>query len=113
MGCLRTLSTCRNVDTESFATPSDSNWSVRFQETGDPFAELAHADFDRSHGDAPQRKCTPMCTHTQACQDSRDSRVAGQLREAGRRPAYLIDFNSVDCGGWLGAIEFAIRESRI
>ena len=24
-----------------------SNWSVRFQEPGDPFAELAHADFDR------------------------------------------------------------------
>src|SRR5947208_4804442 len=73
MGCLRTLSTRGNVDTESLAAPSDSNWSVRFQETGDPFAELAHADFDRRHRDAPHAECTLMCTHWQACQDSRGS----------------------------------------
>src|SRR5438105_10148210 len=73
MGCLRTLSTRGDVNTESLAAPSDSNWSVRFQETGDPFAELAHADFDRGHGDAPHPECTLMCTHSQACQDSRDS----------------------------------------
>src|SRR6266446_6664391 len=80
MGCLRTLSTCGNVDTESLAAPSDSNWSVRFQETGDPFAELAHADFDRSHRDAPRRECTPMCTHTQRA-GIHGIRVVGRLRE--------------------------------
>src|ERR1700756_3205629 len=68
MGCLRTLSTRGNVDTESLAAPSDSNWSVRFQETGDPFAKLAYADFDRGHRDAPHSECTLMCTHSQACQ---------------------------------------------
>src|ERR1700741_4487411 len=74
MGCLRTLSTRGNVDTESLAAPSDRNRSVRFQETGDPFAELPYADFDRGHRDAPHSECTLMCTHSQACQDSRDSR---------------------------------------
>src|SRR6266513_182932 len=63
MGYLRTLSTRGNVDTESLAAPSDSNWSVRFQETGDTFAELAHADFDGGHRDAPHPECTLMCTH--------------------------------------------------
>src|SRR5205807_9806258 len=77
MGCLRTLSTCGNVDTESLAAPSDSNWSVRFQETGDPFAELAHADFDRSHRDAPRRECTPMCTQRKRA----GIRVVRRLRE--------------------------------
>src|ERR1700722_13120650 len=83
MGCLRTLSTRGNVDTESLAAPSDSNWSVRFQETGDPFAKLAHADFDRDHRDAPLPECTQMCTHLQACHDSGDSRSGDLLEHRG------------------------------
>jgi hypothetical protein len=67
LGCLRTLSTRGNVDTESLAAPSDSNWSVRFQETGDPFAELAHADSDRKRA-----RIRGIC-------------VVGQLREVGAR----------------------------
>src|SRR5580692_7019767 len=53
MGGLRTLSTCGNVDTESFAVPGNSNRSVRFQESGDPLTKLSHADFDCGHRLAP------------------------------------------------------------
>src|SRR5437870_5632086 len=49
VGCLRALSAGGNVDTESFAAPGDGDGSIRLQEAGDAFAELAHADFDCGH----------------------------------------------------------------
>src|SRR5207247_4578875 len=68
-----------SFSSEILAAPSDSNWSFRFQETGDPFAELAHADFDRSHRDAPGRECTPMCPQRKRA----GIRVVRRLREVG------------------------------
>src|ERR1039458_9589549 len=50
IGCLGALSTSGNVDAESFAAACDGDGSVRFQETGDAFAELADADFNCGHG---------------------------------------------------------------
>src|ERR1700758_35449 len=97
MGCLRTLSTCRNVDTESFAAPSNSNWTVRFQETGDPFAKLAHADFDRSHGNAPHpyTYVYALANLPAIC----GIRVVGQLGEVdvGKKPNVLSALAS-GCG---------------
>src|SRR5207247_11454662 len=67
-----------SFSSQILAAPNDSNWRVRFQETGDPFAELAHADFDRSHRDAAGRECTPMCTQRKRA----GIRVVRRLREA-------------------------------
>src|SRR5712692_710194 len=64
LGCLRVLSACGNVDSESFAAPGDGNGSIRFQEAGDSFAKLSHADFNCGHGHSPYTQLSvQLCVH--------------------------------------------------
>src|ERR1700690_1234195 len=57
IGFLCALAARRDVDAQSLASPGDGYGDIRFEETGDLFAELAYANFDCGHVYWPRSEC--------------------------------------------------------